>query len=191
MLKTASTQGGAFVLDEKSRRWQQVYDSLRKWLAASRNCKNAFDSMAPYFLLYSGKGVSRYNTKTIMKQFFDLINLGHLKVSCSTARRSTASKQYQDASRRLLKEGAHPDAAALGAHTQRTQVVMYSRSLVEPSVSGYIFLENSSQQEASESEEDICAATRLIKIQWQASFQHQLHVSRERNILPAFGTPVE
>ncbi|KAL6726904.1 hypothetical protein Aduo_008832 [Ancylostoma duodenale] len=164
MQKTASTQGGTFVLDEKSRRWQQLYDSLRKWLVEYRKCKNAFDSTASYFLLYTGKGVSRDNTKTIMKNFFKSANLENFRVSSGTVRRSTASKQYRDASKRLITEGAHPDAAALSGHTRRTQVVMYSRSFVDTSVLGYTHLGNLSQEEASKSREDIEAVTRLMKI---------------------------
>ncbi|KAL6726487.1 hypothetical protein Aduo_008454 [Ancylostoma duodenale] len=89
MQKTASAQGDMSVLDEDSRRWQQLYNSPKKWLkTCSENC------------------------------------------------RSTASKRYRDAA---MWEGTHPDVAALSDLFRRTQVVVYSRSFVETSVSGYIF----------------------------------------------------
>ncbi|KAK6743285.1 hypothetical protein RB195_010505 [Necator americanus] len=82
----------------------------------------------------------------------------------SKARRCTAAQQYRAFAAKLVAEGAHRDAAFLSGHTQRTQVLMYSNTFIETSISGYCLLEELACKEASASSAEIEAAIQQIRI---------------------------
>ncbi|ETN73738.1 hypothetical protein NECAME_13458 [Necator americanus] len=82
----------------------------------------------------------------------------------SKARRCTAAQQYRAFAAKLVAEGAHRDAAFLSGHTQRTQVLMYSNTFIETSISGYCLLEELACKEVSASSAEIEAAIQQIRI---------------------------